>query len=882
MGALDNLNSSLTNMTGSLTKVAGTISLVETAYQSLVKALDVGGVRTLERGYADLTRTLSASNAEVIKIKESVEKLSKATDYYSKTSIAEMIGKLRESTTVLGLNVKAHDQLIERFTNVYKRDAPQYLQALDRLSASMPNFNQKIRESDRSIGSLTEAFKAGPEAFSAYLKATESVSDASAKMADNIDDTFNRMSKKVKDFQTSAGEALTKSFQNSPWATGGALGALGLAGTGFSFGGTGGGGKGGVGTGGGGGRGNQALGLGGGLLFAGGYAAQAYGQENHSEGIKALGATGQVLGGGAMGFSMGGPVGAILGLLAGAGSSIYSSLSSGSEEDKAFFAKRDARNAEYHRGIDLGKYQKEAGIGAGDNIRSGQKGDPNSYKNILLESQALMADSAAIEKLLKNKNALKLMDSSDIENNMRNMIAGRENAKSNLANLGAPIGAQLGAESTRQQAAMQYNPRMVDSAKQINILEQQREVIQAKINQYSSGDMANVELKAQAEKELIDNENSIYESKQLNSEASKKMVEYEIKNLEAQKQEAELSGASVKDINDINSRLQIKARQLGMISSTQAEIAKSAGKEGDAQKYVNEQLALANQVRAKAKEIAELSMQKFEVGFGGRMSRLGVIGGALSTTQQDVEQQKRLNSPEMLALEKIQPLLKAKNDEERKTLELKTQLVDKYNAEGQIIQGQQHLLANRVSMFQAMGLGVQAAKEIGKSIRVDAEDVQRLQRQMAEIKANPNLNPEQKRGALIDQQNKISDAQLAMVNKYNIQRRTLAEQEAANVINMPNGSYINPSGISGYGMQGSGFFTGSSMYGANRPKQGTYQTQVAARFGEGIDERTPAEQFIKSLVGDLTDTLKGGLNLNITGMPDADGNVKGVLKTDAQ
>ena len=279
-------------------------------------------------------------------------------------------------------------------------------------------------------------------------------------------------------------------------------------------------------------------------------------------------------------------------------------------------------------------------------------------------------------------------------------------------------------------------------------------------------------------------------------------------------------------------------------------------------------------------EKKRLSLSSREIGFGGTMARLGLGGGAYSAQAGDIERKNYLNSKEMTDMEKTDTLLKQRNDEERKTLDVRLAVIDSYDAERSKLEAQQHLLSNRVSMYQSLGMGVQAAKVIRESITGDQGILTSLLNQFTATKNDPNLPDPAKADRLLRLQSQISDKQLEIVNKYNIQRRTLAEQESANVINMPNGSYINPSSMSGFGMLGSGYFTGSSMYGNNRPNMGTYQTQVAARFGGGMDERSPVEQFLGVMLGGATDLKSAldGLNINIQ-MPDANGVAKGVINT---
>lgn len=972
--ALKDVSAGLGDLSASLNTVTTKVGALETAYQSLEKVFDIGGIRDIEKNYRTLTQTLSASNKEVELIKKSVEELSKITAYYSKQELSGMISKLREGTSAVSLFTKEHDKLIEKFTGAYRQGAQEYLTTLSKLSDAMPLFSTRVKQSALDLDSLYQAFKvSGKEGVSAYIKNIESASQATDKSAQNINDKLSKISKTLKNFSTTVGQGLSSSFSQNPIATVGGLGAVGgmLQGAGglASIGGNmlSSVGLGGV---------NKALSsydmgatanynpnygsfrnflnsgsrnVGGSYLSrAGGVAAgggafllgQSLQDGQDPSSLQATGGRALSIGGaGFAGFQVAGIPGAAVAATAASAHSIYKffdDTTGPSWHDRRVAG--DPGTPEYKAKMREAQEQRNEGMYFQSFEDTAQK-KIGSFKGDRYSSAAYLNESSAYgdtaTKIGDEINRLKdkVTDGTANQSEQQRferlsaMYGGYRSQAENRGNLAVGIaGSALEGVSSRQQIAISTGYGDVNqgggiSATQdvIKTLQSQlaltpqsdiakRQQIQTQIAQAQSGGMysastvnnqstltgAGLSLQGLSARAGQQNFGSSYD--ELNKTTEKQKEQYElIKKTELSNAAIAISLGQTRTAQEAlnraaESEVQIKGlsnqeyqRSLSLrlqdLSVTQK--ARGYNTEGTGavsslsslQENLKVAMSIADPKNLNAttaeKEQANRDIRDYQNQIKGQNVAIALKGtqisnqyqaGALSAlgpggqyTEETLNQNQAAELKIRLAQE-LDPLQKADIENQLRIIDLKQKLISSYGKEAQNLQFQSDMISKRITLYQSLGLPLQAAKEMGEQVKVGVENIANLRKEY-QVKEAAGAN----KGELQDVQKRILDAQVSVAQSLNFQRRSLAEQFTDQAINLGTGSYLNPMSPSGYAMFGSGYFTGKSQGGKS---PGTYQNQLQTVLGPGVDERSPWEQAITSVIGNLNDTLSKGVSIS--------------------
>lgn len=229
MGSLEDAAGNLVNLSSTVTKTATQVALLDTAFEALKRAVDIGGVRTLETNFRNLTRSATLTTQEVDELRKNIDTLAKSTDYYSKQQLTALATAFNNSRGPLSLYRQENEKLVQLFSTTFKNGAEQYAQAFIKITEQMPQYAAKAALANAATTNLYEAFKlGGREGAVAWLAAMKDISKETDTTVDNVNDRFSKISKVIDDFKTKIGTSISTSFAESPYLTGGALVGAGL------------------------------------------------------------------------------------------------------------------------------------------------------------------------------------------------------------------------------------------------------------------------------------------------------------------------------------------------------------------------------------------------------------------------------------------------------------------------------------------------------------------------------------------------------------------------------------------------------------------------------------------------------------------------------
>lgn len=253
------------------------------------------------------------------------------------------------------------------------------------------------------------------------------------------------------------------------------------------------------------------------------------------------------------------------------------------------------------------------------------------------------------------------------------------------------------------------------------------------------------------------------------------------------------------------------------------------------------------------KPLYELETQ--HMGIKQRMESQGMVG---ATGQSTVLENQIAAKEKLIELDKQLDDL-AKNRLKVEIDALKTHLEQNkaYGVEREQVQFEASMANKQVSFLQSMKMpAMMIMGALKEAKQGDINERNSLRTELEMKRNNPDTDPAEIRRL----QSQIKDKEIQIAQKFDVQRRTYAEQFTAQMINMPSGSYLNPNMTSQYSLMGSGYYTGKSQGGG---AGATYQSQMEAMFGPGMDERSGAEQVIEAMLGafDKGLTVSGTVNV---------------------
>lgn len=239
-------------------------------------------------------------------------------------------------------------------------------------------------------------------------------------------------------------------------------------------------------------------------------------------------------------------------------------------------------------------------------------------------------------------------------------------------------------------------------------------------------------------------------------------------------------------------------------------------------------------------------------GIQARLEGSGGVSGVFGETEILESKRKELEF-EILRLKKDQNTEGlAQAEIEKRALDNKIRLNNEYQKGLTTLGHENIVLDSQIATMEALHAPAMAIGKIKQQSLQIAQSQRDILKEQYEREKGVNPDTDMKRREAIA----AKEAEIAQ--KFNYQRRTFAEQFTAQTINMSTGSYLFGNSVSDYARLGSGSYEGSSQMG-RRPRGNTYQQQMSATFGQGVDERSSYEQFAKALLGDsdsLSDIFK--------------------------
>jgi hypothetical protein len=393
----------LSELSQNLSSVTQNVNILSNAVQQLSQLADAGGFQKYQQTLLDLTRSLGTTRGEMDSVAKSIDNLAKSTQYYSKSTLAEMVANFQKGTTALSSYRAEHEKLAAAMAGTFKQGADRYAASLAELAKTMPDLTRKINSGAKDFSTFNDILrKGGVDALVAYKAAIGDLNSEMKKL-DKSTDILSKLKKEAADLQMNVGDVVSNN-----------LGVAGVGAAGYFLG-------------------NKLGGAGGALLSRGlpGVAGLALGKElsnssDYGSAGQYVGNIAQIAGAGSLGSLLGplgttllgsygaslGPLGIAGGVAVGSALSIRNSISrhldEGGSLSDLFTRSHISRmgvqtakdvNAEQER-IRVQGLDNEFGSWAANNVRGSFKGTINSSDYYANESQALLTEAAGREKFI--------------------------------------------------------------------------------------------------------------------------------------------------------------------------------------------------------------------------------------------------------------------------------------------------------------------------------------------------------------------------------------------------------------------------------------------------------------------------------------------------
>lgn len=310
-----------------------------------------------------------------------------------------------------------------------------------------------------------------------------------------------------------------------------------------------------------------------------------------------------------------------------------------------------------------------------------------------------------------------------------------------------------------------------------------------------------------------------------------------------------------KRIEEINEKLKTAS------STERAELIKEYYDIIDPSKVTESNKALT---KGSLREFTQFQRRQFQT--ETEISRVQGMAGAYGETGVDTQRNVLLLQRTQIE-EKLRYEQSKNNDDavkryeiERDILDVKLKQIDTYQRERQTLEFNRNMVGSQTQLLEAMKAPAMLLGNMrGKAMQAEQAILVNLKQEYDMKKASGQTDEKE----LMRLQEAIANQKVKIAQQFDIARRTFAEQFTEQTLGTSNGSYLFSNKMDNYSLLGSGYYAGMSQSiaqqgGRNRSMATgkTYQAQVSAMFGPGIDERSQWEQLATSLIGDLTSTLK--------------------------
>jgi hypothetical protein len=894
------------------------VDLLANSISKLEDLTNAGGFLKYQQTLLDLNRNLTVTRSELDLVAKSIDSLSKSTQYYSKSTLTEMVANFSKGTSALSAYRAEHEKLTAALTGTFKQGADRYAASLAELAKTMPDLTRKINSGAKDFSTFNEILrKGGVEALVAYKAAIGDL-NSEVKKLDNASDTLSKFKKQSEDLKFSLGNAIGGNLEATSL-----LGGLGVAGgiANYVSGGTG---K--VGA-----FGSIASRVGPGVLAGVIGSKMREGAEANS--LTDYAGRFATVGGYTLAGSAFGPIGTAGGALFGMGKTIWDTVKEEQAEKRKI---RQNTNDEIQRIYQQG-LENEFGSFAANTIRGSFTGEVNSTDYYANEAKAFSTEASGRGRLvnaLRGKSSLTEQER-DILNKaqmdqLKLYLASQESASYSTA--GAQ--AQFGLTSSSVGFSLATNPGAVTRQQSVGLASSGQKLITALEAEFSIAQQDNSVQGQQNQARIIGQlmaakkqqggNATAYEQGQISSAG------LNISQLGITQQTAQFGGASYSVLNQNSQAIAAEYDRVAEMSKLEAKKLQDLGLEVDARNKLKEaaeaELA-ADKARAESAQ-RTLQLQQFATSLriearglttkgtglysqsaniddqikqlidekytaGTTSERRASIDKEISSLQQQqkfnstqlmlgqteqtgIELQGRFSAVGSLGAYEQSSILKNRIDYLQQELELQKQLdplqrrkiafeKERTETELKISQIQEKL---QTTTFQQgiNDINLQAAqitrnpfiasKFVKQGIELSKERLGGLNEQLAEAQKSGNQT------AVQSLQTQIAQEQLKVLQSIDFQRRSFAEQFTATSFGMAQGSYLFSGQPSQYSVLGSGYYEGIS---ANGPKDGTYQTQIAQMFGEGADERTPIEHLFNTIINGVNFKDGATFKINLEG-----------------
>jgi DNA-binding transcriptional regulator YiaG len=173
--------------------------------------------------------------------------------------------------------------------------------------------------------------------------------------------------------------------------------------------------------------------------------------------------------------------------------------------------------------------------------------------------------------------------------------------------------------------------------------------------------------------------------------------------------------------------------------------------------------------------------------------------------------------------------------------------VKQVEASARIVSLQQQMVQSGIQIAQTMQHPEAVAALAAKSATIAAKEVELARERVRELltsgRGEESEDVQKARAQVLTAQQQLASA-------VNITRRTWEDMFTEQLVGMPSGTYLNPSGPSGYDIYGGAYMTGMGP-GARGPEGagfGTYQEQTRERLGLSGTGKTGGEAMLSELV----------------------------------
>lgn len=912
---IGNTGQELQSLSSHITDTSTKIDVLRNVWNKFHTSLQVDSIRKIEAAYGTLNRTLVSTKRETESLVTNITNLSKVTDYYTKQQLVQMAVELKSSTSALTLFNRESVNLISTFTQIYKRDAPEFLKVLNQISDRSPILAARMKSASTSFTTMFEVFKnGGSTGVSAYLASINQMEKETKSTTDNIDDMFNKVfsniNKRALDLSTNFTETFgslirtlgTGNLSSGLFGLGALGGALGLrkgleVGSDFFIGKQ----QGFLG---------KAMGALPGVATGG---ALAYGFSganpfsNPIEGLLGLG--GAAYAGSKIMGPLGAPVGAAfeLGFQA-RNSAIYGGSSKLNEEgfdselgrrvqgveeahkDKSFLGLGGlfGNNSELQsqRIKVIQSYYKEK---AAKREREDQIFNMPAFENSLAAASSKVGngieegssqEAAAFSEVIKNQVLhYQSMLKTDLTREERNRVLGKELPQAyqqlqyfsgrttrlgQLSLAGAESRYGFAAATGISDIAMNRGG-VVSSLRgglesNIQNLQGEREV-QALVKT----EEAKVRVQ-QIDNEILSNKQRLIELSSVEANAEKQLLAFAHEKMNILAEQVSVQGGDF---------TKVKASRELLLKYWDEEISKTEKLLSvEKNETKQEELRVKLMQEGLQKEQASLAIRQLSVsalqaevqnrqalrnffGVGGPEERLGDIHDTIR------EKQKQLSENTVSGTDRTRV------ENEVKILQMQEEYIRNTELPLRNIQRQNELISAQAGLYQTLHAPAAALS------RIKQQELQGLQQELQQLVKNRDVMQNQQaileaqlgeggfKEAMQKQDIAITQMQTKIASSFDFVRRSYAEQYTATMLGMPSGTYLNPTEMSQYSMLGPSYTTGVSQYGGRR---GTYQSQLEGIFGAGTNERTSFEHFFEKITGQ-------GLQLSGSVRVDQEGNM---------